>query len=139
MSSYITPPRVSDSDFIEEQPKEVLAATASRSPHRPMPNSRPIARRLAAPIPKTSSGEKMCMTSADENLHAETAHRLSSSPHAAEAAAPTSNEGKSRRKMSRTRQKKSRLTRSCRNHTITDHRHRCHASQHTEPSTCHQN
>jgi hypothetical protein len=42
-----------------------------------------------------SSGEKMCRTSADENLHTETIPRLSSSPQAPQAAAPTSNEGKS--------------------------------------------
>jgi hypothetical protein len=88
----------------------------------------PTQRRLAAPIPETSSREKMCRTSADENLHAETAHRLSSSPHAPKATTLTSNEGKSRRKTSRTRWKKRQLTRSCNNHTITDHRRRCHSN-----------
>jgi hypothetical protein len=53
----------------------------------------PSRRRLAAPILEMSSGEKMCRTSTNESPHAETAHRMSSSPHAPEAAAPTSNEG----------------------------------------------
>jgi hypothetical protein len=102
-----------------------MATCTSRthaSSRRPMPNSRPNMKKTG------SSDSEDERTSADESLHAETTHRLSSSPHAPEAAAPTSDEGKSTRRTSRTRQKRSRLTRSCRNHTIADHRHRCHAS-----------
>jgi hypothetical protein len=100
--------------------------THTQSSRRPMPSSPPIVKKTDSFDSEDELWAKMCRTSADKSLHAETAHRLSSSPQASGAAAPTSYEGKSRRRMSRTRRKKSRLTRSCRNHTIADHHHRCH-------------
>jgi hypothetical protein len=109
--------------------------TASRSPCRPMPNSR-------LNVNKTGSSDseyELRGEDVQDQRRRKSSRRDRPSPvivaTCPPAAAPTSYEGKSRRKTSRTRRKKSRLTRSCRNPTIAEHRHRCHASLHTEPNT----
>jgi hypothetical protein len=77
----VTPPRASDSDFIEERPPR---KTLLQRPHEACvglcQTDDSSQRRLAAPIPTVSSEEEICKTRAQEDHHSRTTRHRASSP-----------------------------------------------------------